>query len=54
VSRTRGLPCTGHWYESEWWSYDDINGNGDGDGNRAAGGAVSGATGGGGGMYEEG
>jgi len=45
-----GPPGTGLWYEGEWCSYDDTDGNGGGDGDGAAGGA----TGGGGGVYEEG
>jgi len=45
-----GPPGTGLWYEGEWWSYDDIDGNDDG----AASGTAGGATGGSGGVYEEG
>jgi len=40
-----GPPGTGLWYEGEWWPYEDYEGNGD---------AADGATGGGGGVYEEG
>jgi len=43
-------PGTGVWYEGEWWPYEDYEGNG----NDAVGGAAGRATGGGGGVYEEG